>query len=289
MLDYGGVCIHRGKSDWIINPPPSKSTKSNDYDDNENQKDSNPDKDQQKQNEDKGNECQQAVIKSSNNEYYLWHTMLHFFGTVAGPELHISGWDAVGWLNRAQKLKPTIHVSNVDLLFRLPHLGKWNIKNNDFSNKMNAIDIKQEQHKSKTTTKYQEIQFTAPRRVHSVTKESVAKIGGNQVRIQSICSLISSGTELKIFQGMFDDTADAPLDVNIKGMEGERMEYPLAYGYSLVGVVIQCGDDVSEKETLLGKLVFVFSSHASEVVVDRSEIHVVPSGINPFMEPSCSV
>lgn len=88
--------------------------------------------------------------------------------------------------------------------------------------------------------------------------------------------MISSGTELKIFKGMFDDAA---LDINIKGMEEERMAFPLAYGYSLVGRVVQCGSDVKDADDIIGKLVFTFSAHASHVITDRNSIQVVPDGV----------
>jgi threonine dehydrogenase-like Zn-dependent dehydrogenase len=86
--------------------------------------------------------------------------------------------------------------------------------------------------------------------------------------------LISSGTELKIFRGSFNDAA---LDVNIKGMTEERMAYPLAYGYSLVGRVVGRGSNVSED--FLGKMVFTFSAHATHVIADLGSIQVVPEGI----------
>ena len=95
--------------------------------------------------------------------------------------------------------------------------------------------------------------------------------------VQSICSLISSGTELKIFKGLFDDAA---LDVNIDGMADERMTYPLAYGYSLVGRVTSCGSNVQDGKDLVGKLVFLFSPHSSHVIADRSSLQVVPEGIS---------
>ena len=109
-----------------------------------------------------------------------------------------------------------------------------------------------------------------------VQKEAVAELQSNEIRIQTECSLISSGTELKIFKGHFDDAA---LDLNIKGMDEERMTYPLAYGYSLVGHVVECGAGVEDADELLGKRVFTFSSHASQVVTDRSAVQIVPGDI----------
>lgn len=95
--------------------------------------------------------------------------------------------------------------------------------------------------------------------------------------VASIASLISSGTELKIYKGLFDDAA---LDVNIKGLAEERMAYPLAFGYSLVGRVTRCGSNVEDAKHLLGKMVFAFSPHASHAIVDRGALHVVPEGID---------
>jgi threonine dehydrogenase-like Zn-dependent dehydrogenase len=94
-------------------------------------------------------------------------------------------------------------------------------------------------------------------------------------KVQTSHSLISSGTELKIFKGMFDD---ASLDVNIKGMEDERMTYPLTYGYCLVGHIVKGGSDVPSEH--IGKLAFAFAPHASHVVADLDGIRLVPDGIS---------
>lgn len=62
-------------------------------------------------------------------------------------------------------------------------------------------------------------------------------------------------------------------------MADERMAYPLAYGYCLVGRIVECGDDVPRDH--LGKLVFTFSAHASHVVADLDSVQIVPNGISP--------
>ena len=192
---------------------------------------------------------------------YLWDTMLYFFGNVVGLELQEKRWDAREWFRRATKNCPIIQVSNVDMLWQIPHIGSWEVPGNTA-------------HLSPKKT-FDEIQFVAPEKVTTVQKES-PDLKPSQVRIQSVASLISSGTELKIFQGTFDDDV---LDVNIKGMVDERMAYPLAYGYSLVGRVVESGRNA---EDLVGKLVFVFSAHASQVIADRSVVHIIPHGIDPY-------
>eukprot|EP00553_Chaetoceros_curvisetus_P002942 CAMPEP_0204628454 /NCGR_PEP_ID=MMETSP0717-20131115/15861_1 /ASSEMBLY_ACC=CAM_ASM_000666 /TAXON_ID=230516 /ORGANISM="Chaetoceros curvisetus" /LENGTH=269 /DNA_ID=CAMNT_0051645057 /DNA_START=1 /DNA_END=810 /DNA_ORIENTATION=+ len=57
------------------------------------------------------------------------------------------------------------------------------------------------------------------------------------------------------------------------------MKYPLAYGYSLVGIVTRCADDVADADDIIGKMVFTFSPHSSHVIVDRNSVQLVPEGI----------
>jgi FMN phosphatase YigB (HAD superfamily) len=54
-----------------------------------------------------------------NRNSYLWETLLHFFEKCTLSELILHRWNATGWIDRARKLRPSMYVSNVDLLFRL--------------------------------------------------------------------------------------------------------------------------------------------------------------------------
>lgn len=202
---------------------------------------------------------------------YLWKTMLFFFSSVAAIDLEEQGiWDFQGWISRTRKVMPQIRVSNLDLVYRLPRLGRWQL--GSFS----GTAAKSSKLHNQNT--YEEIQFIGPEKVTS-RKKKVTKLQGEQVRIQSIASLISTGTELKIYHGNFDDAA---LDVNIKAMDDANMAYPLSYGYCLVGRVVECGPDVKDAENLVGKKVFAFSPHASQAVVDYSVVQLVPEDIDPY-------
>jgi threonine dehydrogenase-like Zn-dependent dehydrogenase/FMN phosphatase YigB (HAD superfamily) len=201
---------------------------------------------------------------------YLWDTMLYFFGMSGGREILQNGLDSSGWIERSRLDKREIIVSNVDLLFRLKDEPNVSASYSD--------NLSRSQPRTKDV---QEILFVAPYNVTTVTKQcdtsNANHLGPNEVEIESAYSLISSGTELKIFKGMFESAA---LDVNIKDMANEVMEYPLAYGYSLVGRVVACGADVDDADAIIGKLVFVFAPHASQVIVDRDSIQIVPEGID---------
>mmetsp|Transcript_2479 Transcript_2479/g.5805 ORF Transcript_2479/g.5805 Transcript_2479/m.5805 type:complete len:772 (-) Transcript_2479:3270-5585(-) len=188
---------------------------------------------------------------------YLYRCMLYFFGSAAGPKLQQDGWDAQCWTQRIRKRNPQIQVSNADLVFQVgqnPEHCPHNINSDLVS---------------------EEIYFVGPRDV-TTRKQRIPGLRPTQVLIKSSYSLISSGTELKIFNGLFDDAA---LDSTIEDMKAERMAYPLAYGYCLVGHVVQCGGAVPND--LIGKLVFSFSPHASHVVTEFDNIHIVPDNISP--------
>ena len=244
MQRYGATLLSQGTSDWTIPPFVSTTTKQDDQQDHED--------------------------PPENQElFHLWRCMMYFFGMTAAPSLHQAGFDAHAWLSRAYESKPTIYVSNKDLLFRMPLLGTPLSRNADPATKYSTALVE---------PFFQELVFTAPSTVTTRQIKS-RELTETQVRIAGVCSLISSGTELKVFKGHFEDAA---LDVNIQGMQDDRMQYPLAYGYSLVGRVVECGTKVADRDTLVGKLVFAFAPHATLPVVDREAIQIVPDGIDPY-------
>jgi len=200
---------------------------------------------------------------------YLYETMLYFFGSTGGPEMLKDGWDVAGWIQRARNKQPTIYVTNRDLLFQMAPMTRLEVNKENFDSKKN--------NKIASYEHSRDIVFTDPYKVTTVQRNLPSQLGPRQVLILASYSLISSGTELKIFKGEFDD--DATLDVNIKNMENERMSYPLSYGYCLVGVVVDCGSEVSCAD-YLGKTVFTFSPHATHIVTDADATQIIPNGID---------
>jgi hypothetical protein len=95
---------------------------------------------------------------------YLFETLLYFFGTAGGPELMNTGWNAGGWIRRARENRPTIMVSNVDLLFSMGRkvLDKEGTCSDE---RPKTLD---------------EIQFIAPKKV-TTTPQKIPELGPNQV------------------------------------------------------------------------------------------------------------
>jgi phosphoserine phosphatase len=98
---------------------------------------------------------------------YLFDTMLYFFGTTAGPPLLEAGVDAARWIQRARRNRPTIQVSNVDLLFQI---GGRLRKNSDACDPVS----------NSSQSTMHEIQFTAPGSVTTIQKD-IPEIGPDEV------------------------------------------------------------------------------------------------------------
>lgn len=117
--------------------------------------------------------------------------------------------------------------------------------------------------------------FTAPRRVE-IARQELPPPGPGKVLVQSLLSAISPGTESLIYRGQFP--AGLELDENISALAGS-FEYPFAYGYCLVGRVVETGPQVNPD--WLDRLVFSFQPHASRFADSAEELLPVPEGISP--------
>ena len=108
--------------------------------------------------------------------------------------------------------------------------------------------------------------FTSPRQT-AVIEEKIPELKSEQVLVKTLCTLISTGTEVKVFNGARD-----------YDQLGE--DYPIRYGYSHVGTVVAVGD--KNNQNLIGKRVFTFSPHNTYTVADVASIVLVPEDISPL-------
>ncbi len=96
----------------------------------------------------------------------------------------------------------------------------------------------------------------APRAV-AVRTDPIPDPQPHQVRVRTTYSAISPGTELLVYRG---EAPEAAGDEAIDPVTG-RIEYPIAYGYSAVGVVEAVGREVDAAWE--GRRVFGFQPHTS--------------------------
>ncbi|CAM9237441.1 unnamed protein product [Chrysoparadoxa australica] len=199
---------------------------------------------------------------SPQSDKYMWECMMYFIG--AATALHLCPeWDLRAWVRSKHEAKPSIEAANIDILARVK---ATRLRGGSLGSPLERED----------GCTY--LLFEGPRRV-TCQVEGIPAIQDDEVLLESVCSSISSGTELKIFTGEFD--SGAQLDATIKGMTQESMSYPMRYGYSLVGRVVSCGAEVTNTKDLLGRLVFTFAAHASHIAAKADSVFLVPDGIHP--------
>ena len=116
--------------------------------------------------------------------------------------------------------------------------------------------------------------FTAPRQVE-LCEETLPLLGADDVLVETICSAISAGTEMLIYQGRFP--LDLETDSVISSLRG-GFKYPLAYGYACVGRVKEVGKEVNTD--WLNKLVFSFQPHTTHFVSQTESIFPLPESVS---------
>lgn len=121
----------------------------------------------------------------------------------------------------------------------------------------------------------QSLYFGGPGEVE-IRQEPIPELMPGQALVQTILSAISPGTESLIYLDKFPK--DLPLDESISALS-TRFAYPLKYGYSAVGKVIDLGKNVDP--AWLGRLVFAFNPHESHFTSEVEALYPLPADISP--------
>jgi 2-desacetyl-2-hydroxyethyl bacteriochlorophyllide A dehydrogenase len=127
------------------------------------------------------------------------------------------------------------------------------------------------------------VTLTGPGRVE-VLRTPRTPVPPGHVRVRTLYSGISAGTELTLYRGT-NPHVDRRWDPDRRLFvdEAAASAYPnTVWGYSEVGEVVELGAGVDE--TLLGVAVWGLWSHSGEVVlpVDKVEGRVLPAGLDPL-------
>ncbi|MEV4075667.1 zinc-binding dehydrogenase [Nonomuraea fuscirosea] len=125
------------------------------------------------------------------------------------------------------------------------------------------------------------ITFQEPGQVR-VSLESPAELVAGTVRVRTLYSGVSAGTELTAYRGT-NPYLSRKWDIERRlFVEGQTHAYPLAgWGYQEVGEVVEAAPDVADPP--VGSLVWGIWGHRAEAVVPADKLvgHVLPPGADP--------
>jgi 2-desacetyl-2-hydroxyethyl bacteriochlorophyllide A dehydrogenase len=121
--------------------------------------------------------------------------------------------------------------------------------------------------------------FTAPHQLE-LREEALPEPGVEEVLVETVCSAISAGTEMLVYQGRFP--RDIETDPVISSLRGS-LEYPCAYGYACVGKIKETGPQVDK--SMREQLVFAFQPHTSHFIANPNSLFPIPDSLSP--ETAC--
>lgn len=124
------------------------------------------------------------------------------------------------------------------------------------------------------TIEARQLWFIAPQRLEVRTVRLSPPAPG-QLRVKSLCSAISAGSELLVYRGELPEQMS--LDASLKALQTPST-YPLQYGYACVGEVCDIGDGVDD--SWLGQRVFSFQPHASHFIATADQLTAIPDDVD---------
>ena len=113
--------------------------------------------------------------------------------------------------------------------------------------------------------------FGGPQRVE-IRQEPAAPVGPDDVRVRSLVSGVSAGSELLVYRG----SAPRDLQPDLPTVRGD-FGFPIKFAYASVGRVIEVGTGVNK--LAVDDLVFVHHPHQTEYVVPADAPIRLPEGL----------
>lgn len=118
------------------------------------------------------------------------------------------------------------------------------------------------------------IQFSAPEQVE-VVEEPLPEPASDEVRVRTLVSAISPGTERLVYSG--EVPSHLSLDPSIDALSG-GLSFPLRYGYAAVGDVEAVGTDIDPD--WMGSRVFSFQPHVSHFLATPEQLISLPASLD---------
>ncbi|MFA5699948.1 MAG: zinc-binding alcohol dehydrogenase [Desulfuromonas sp.] len=125
-------------------------------------------------------------------------------------------------------------------------------------------------------TTAQQLWFTAPYTLE-YRKEVLAEPGPDEIRVRTLSSGISAGTEMLAYRGQLP--RNQALDATMEAQKNQATTYPFQYGYANVGRVEATGANIDKE--MLGTKVFALRPHATHYITKAGAVVKLPSTMAP--------
>jgi len=113
--------------------------------------------------------------------------------------------------------------------------------------------------------------ITGPNKAEFI-KTDIPKINESQILVKTICTAISTGTEIRVYKGI-------SIDKNNKFMfPNMPWNYPVENGYSTVGKIVEIGKNVVGYE--IGQRVFTSETHKQYAACNTEDVFKIPKDIS---------
>ncbi len=127
-----------------------------------------------------------------------------------------------------------------------------------------------------------ELVFAAPKKI-SFREYKELTLKPTEVRVKTLFSGISSGTEMNVYRGTAPEYYKGfDRDLRLFMKEKPRWEYPVSYGYEQVGEIVEVGEQVQRLN--VGDRITARYGHRTSVVLDEKKIVVNNEPLGGFLE-----
>lgn len=125
------------------------------------------------------------------------------------------------------------------------------------------------------------LNITGPRQI-GFKEEALPRVKATQVKIKTLFSGISSGTEMTFYRGdnpFLRKAWDSEKRLFLSKEQAGQKRYPVRLGYESVGKIMEVGSKVDSFHP--GDIVVTYSNHQSEMLIEAQQVYKLPAGLKP--------
>ena len=113
--------------------------------------------------------------------------------------------------------------------------------------------------------------ITGPNKAEFIETD-IPRINESQILVKTICTAISTGTEIRVYRGISIDATNKLMFPKIS------WDYPVENGYSTVGEIVEIGNEINDYK--IGQRVFTGETHKQYAACNPVDVYKIPDDIS---------